>query len=307
MGLTFSTTPFFGSFDMASANVVEPTPTYHARPHAEPVIEPVLEDIPELQKFDMSKMINSPATLIIGKRSVGKTVLVKDILYNNCEKLSKGLVISPTDKFCSDDSYSSYKSIVPYELIHESYTPELLQKCFDKQFENLREARIKCKKEDDKENYTKSACIMNKCMSFIVMDDCLYDRGHYWNANFNRLIINGRKYRLSPIIVIPYALPISPDVRTNFDYVYIFRDSCKNNRKYIYDQYLGVFPSFELFSRTMDKYLYGTDDAHNCLVIDNTNMSNKLEDIIFWYTADLHPEFKMPAAPLIDKINIAIY
>jgi hypothetical protein len=38
-----------------------------------------------------------------------------------------------------------------------------------------------------------------------------------------------------------------------------------------------------------------TED-YNCLVIDNTTKSNKLEEQIYWYKADETPEFTLGAA-----------
>jgi hypothetical protein len=32
-----------------------------------------------------------------------------------------------------------------------------------------------------------------------------------------------------------------------------------------------------------------------CLVIDNTTKSNKIEDMVFWYKADSHPDYKIGA------------
>ena len=36
-------------------------------------------------------------------------------------------------------------------------------------------------------------------------------------------------------------------------------------------------------------------ENYECLVIDNTCKSNKIEDMVFWYKADNHPPFKMGA------------
>jgi len=32
-----------------------------------------------------------------------------------------------------------------------------------------------------------------------------------------------------------------------------------------------------------------------CLVLDNTSRSNKIEDCVFWYKAEIHPDFKIGA------------
>jgi hypothetical protein len=57
----------------------------------------------------------------------------------------------------------------------------------------------------------------------------------------------------------------------------------------IYNHYAGMFPSFEAFCQIMDS----CTDNYECIVIDNTVQSNKLEDIVFWYKADDHNEFRL--------------
>jgi hypothetical protein len=37
---------------------------------------------------------------------------------------------------------------------------------------------------------------------------------------------------------------------------------------------------------------------YECLVINNNTQSNKMEDTIFWYKAEIHGEFKMGAPEL---------
>ena len=34
---------------------------------------------------------------------------------------------------------------------------------------------------------------------------------------------------------------------------------------------------------------------YECLVIDNTSQSNKIEDCIFWYKAEMHGDFRIGA------------
>jgi hypothetical protein len=75
-----------------------------------------------------------------------------------------------------------------------------------------------------------------------------------------------------------------------------------NNRKRIYDNYATAFPSFEFLCQTMDQCTQNFE----CLVIDNTTQSNKLQDCIFWYKADLHPDFRI-GAPEIWAYNAQHY
>ena len=89
-----------------------------------------------------------------------------------------------------------------------------------------------------------------------------------------------------------YALGVPPSLRTNIDYVFILRENYVSNRKRLYEHYAGMFPTFEIFCQVMDQC---TED-YNCLVINNNAKSNKLEDQVFWYKADMHSDFKIGAS-----------
>ena len=86
-----------------------------------------------------------------------------------------------------------------------------------------------------------------------------------------------------------YPLGIPPNLRTNIDYVFILREPYIANRKRIYENYAGMFPTFESFCQVMDQ----CTENYECLVINNNAKSNKLQDQIFWYKADPHGNFKL--------------
>jgi hypothetical protein len=71
--------------------------------------------------------------------------------------------------------------------------------------------------------------------------------------------------------------------------VFILREPYFNNRKRIYENYGSAFPSFEFFCQVMDQ----CTQNYECLVVSNNTQSNKLEDIIFWYKAELHGDFRI--------------
>ena len=101
--------------------------------------------------------------------------------------------------------------------------------------------------------------------------------------------MNGRHWKILLIITMQYPLGIPPNLRTNIDYVFILREPYINNRKKIYENYAGMFPTFESFCQVMDQ----CTENYECLVINNNAKSNKLTEQIFWYKAENHPTFKL--------------
>ena len=86
-----------------------------------------------------------------------------------------------------------------------------------------------------------------------------------------------------------YPLGVPPNLRTNIDYVFILREQYRSNRERIWQNYAGMFPTFEAFNQVMDQ----CTENFECLVIDNNSKSNKLTDQIFWYKAQPRSNFKL--------------
>jgi hypothetical protein len=101
--------------------------------------------------------------------------------------------------------------------------------------------------------------------------------------------MNGRHWKIMLIITMQYPLGIPPNLRTNIDYVFILREPYIANRKRIYENYAGMFPTFESFCQVMDQ----CTENYECLVINNNSKSNKLQDQIFWYKAEPHGNFRL--------------
>jgi hypothetical protein len=125
--------------------------------------------------------------------------------------------------------------------------------------------------------------------AFVIMDDCLYDSSWTRDKLMRLLFMNGRHWKIMLVITMQYPLGIPPNLRTNIDYVFILREPYIANRKRIYDNYAGMFPTFESFCQVMDQ----CTENYECLVVNNNAKSNKLTEQIFWYKADKHGPFKL--------------
>ena len=127
--------------------------------------------------------------------------------------------------------------------------------------------------------------------SFLLLDDCLYDNTWVKDTNIRSFFLNGRHKDLLLIITMQYVMGIPPLLRTNIDYVFILREPYVQNRRRIFENFAGVFPTFEVFCQVMDQ----CTENYECLVIHTNSKSNKLEDQVFWYKAEQHDEFRIGA------------
>ena len=226
----------------------------------------------ELKKFNMSDIKDDKVVVLIGKRDTGKSFLCKDILYHH-RNIPVGQVISGTE-----GANQFYQKIIPKLFIHGEFKPEIVQNMLKRQKLMIDQINGGNREIDPR--------------AFLILDDCLYDNSWAKNKDMRSVFMNGRHYKLLFLLTMQYALGIPPNLRTNIDYVFILRENYVSNRKRLYENYAGMFPSFETFCQVMDQ----CTENFECLVIHNNAKSNKLEDQVFWYKADPHPEFQIGAS-----------
>jgi hypothetical protein len=236
----------------------------------------------QLKKFDMKRITflkdenKGPVVVLIGRRDTGKSFLVRDLLYHHRD-IPIGTVISGTE--AGNGFYSSH---VPKLFIHDEYNTSIIENLLKRQKTVIKEVN-------------KQIALYKKCQidprAFVILDDCLYDNGWARDKMMRLLFMNGRHWKVFLIITMQYPLGIPPTLRTNIDYVFILREPYIANRKRIYENYAGMFPTFESFCQVMDQ----CTENFECLVIDNNVKSNKLSEQIFWYKAnsDIRHDFKL--------------
>ena len=216
-----------------------------------------------IKQFDIKKIQKDSIIITIGKRRTGKSFLIKDILYHNRD-IPIGMVISQTDHL-----QHWYDKFIPSMLIHKKYDPNILQNLFKRQNKAIKE-----KWKDPS--------------AFLLLDDCLSDaRNWSKDDNIKEIFFNGRWYKILFICSMQAPMGIPPDFRTNIDYTFILKNNNASDREKIYKHYAGVFPTREIF----DHVLNSCTENYQCLVIDNTSDSNKLEDQVFFYKATDHGDF----------------
>jgi hypothetical protein len=230
-----------------------------------------------LRKFDMKAIPEDAVCVFIGRRRTGKSTLVRDLLYHH-QTMPLGTVISGTE-----ESNSFYGKMIPPLFIHNEYNPTILANFVKRQ----RYVVAKMTKEQSEGRQTRI-----DPRAFLILDDCMYDDSWTQDKNIRYLFMNGRHAKVFFIITMQYPLGIQPALRTNVDYTFILREPYMTNRQRIFQNYGAAFPSFEFFCQVMDQ----CTQNYECLVMNNNTQSNKLEDAVFWYKAEMHPDFRLGAA-----------
>ena len=229
-----------------------------------------------IRKFDMKMIPQDAVVVFIGRRRTGKSTLVRDVLYHH-QDLPLGTVISGTE-----ESNDFYKKLIPPCFIYGEYNPLIIANFCKRQ-------RLVCLKvAEETKAYGQSR---HDPRSFLIMDDCLYDDSWLHDKNIRYIFLNGRHLKVFFLLTMQYPLGIPPVLRTNVDFVFILREPSPQNRQRIFNNFGSAFPSFEFFCQVMDQ----CTQNYECVVINNNSLSNKLDDIVYWYKADMHGEFRIGA------------
>jgi hypothetical protein len=218
----------------------------------------------QLKKFDPTKMMDDKVCVFIGKRGTGKSVLVTDLLYHK-KHLPVGICMSATE-----EGNHYYQQFIPDLFIYSDYDREAIERVLERQKAVVGRGRP-------------------NPGAFLLLDDCMYDRKFMKDVCIRQCFMNGRHWKIFFMLTMQYCMDLSPDLRANVDYVFILRENVIQNREKLWKNFFGIFPTFDMFSQVMNK----CTENYECLVLDNTSKSNKIEDCVFWYKARMRKNFKV--------------
>jgi len=234
----------------------------------------------ELRKFDPAKIKSDSVVVFIGKRNTGKSYCMKDIMSYNRD-IPVGVVVSPTER-----ANGYFEKFIPKMLIYDDLDEKIVSKFLSRQI-NITKDR---KKELEKHG---SSTIDPR--AFLILDDCMYNKAVTKDKNIRCIFMNGRHYKIFLLITMQHGLGLPPDLRSNIDYVFIFRNNIVKEREKIYNHYAGMFPTFDVFNQVMNQ----CTENFECLVIDNKIQSNNINDNVYWYKAQ-DSNYKMCSQNLWD-------
>ncbi len=217
----------------------------------------------QLKKFDPTKIADDKVCVFIGKRGTGKSTLVTDMLYHK-RSIPVGVVMSATE-----EGNHYYKQFVPDLFIYGDYNKEVIEKVIERQ--------------------KKLVSSNKKSPAFILLDDCMYNKSFMKDHCIRQCFMNGRHWKIFFMLTMQYCMDLSPDLRANVDYVFVLRENVIQNRERLWKSFFGVFPTFELFNQVMN----ACTENYECLVLDNTSKSNKIEDCVFYYKAPIRKNFRI--------------
>jgi len=220
-----------------------------------------------IKEFYLESMCENPAIVMIAKRASGKSWVCRAIL-RHFRDIPVGIIIAPTERMANPAFYSEF---FPDSYIHYDYKSEIIERLLYRQ-------DIMIEKQKDKE---KEGIIIDP-RGFILMDDCLSKKGSWMKDQpIMELLFNGRHYRLMYMLTMQFPLGITPELRCNFDYIFLLAEDIYSNLKRLYDHYAGMFPTFDSFRQVFKEL---TDDFGSMVIVNRGARSSFLEKI-YWFKA----------------------
>lgn len=227
-----------------------------------------------LKKFNVKEMVDHATIAMIAKRASGKSYLTKELLYHKRD-IPTAVVISRTEKL-----NKFYGEFIPDSYIFDDFDSDILSKIYQRQ-SKLNEDNIERKKEGKKEKDDRI---------ILIMDDCMSSKGTWVKEeNILELFFNGRHHRISFILTMQFSLGIPPEMRSNFDYIFLLAEDFISNQKRLYDHYAGMFPSFDIFKQVFAEIT----QHYGIMVINNRIHSTDITEKVFWYKAKQVPPFRL--------------
>jgi hypothetical protein len=222
------------------------------------------EEFP-VKLFKLESMVENPSIVMIAKRGSGKSWITKAILFKYVD-IPVGIIISQSEK---DNPF--FSDFFPDTFIFYKYESNVMKKLLMRQkliLKKYREKKEQGKKIDPR--------------TIVVMDDCLASKGDWAkDGPILDLLFNGRHRHITYILTMQFPLGISPELRVNFDYVFLLADDTTSNLKRIYEHYAGMFPDLNTFKQIFKQL---TQDF-GAMVISNRGSRYNIFDKVFFYKA----------------------
>ncbi len=228
----------------------------------------------QIKRFDLESVGDHVTICLCAKRNSGKSYLTKEILYHKRD-IPTAVAISKTEKL-----NRFYGDFIPDSYIYSSYDSEILSKIYERQGKM---------NEDNKKRVNEGKSQKDDRL-ILIMDDCMSSKGTWLkDPNILELFFNGRHHHLSFILTMQFSLGIPPELRSNFDYIFLLAEDFTSNRKRLYDHYAGMFATFDIFQQVFSTLT----ENFSCMVINNRIHTANITDKVFWYKAREVPEFKL--------------
>lgn len=220
-----------------------------------------------LSEFNPESIGDNRVCLFIGKRGSGKSTGMRALMYYK-RNIPSGICMSETE-----ESNKFWQQSIPETYIYTQYDTDATMSLINEQ-------RRQHKHIADKSLHKPVFWIAEDVMGSEELSKCKQAR---------RVFTNGRQWGIFAILAMQYIKDLPPKFRGQVDYVFAYRVLSLEDREKLYkDFFSSAFDTYADFHQVLKQC---TSD-YNCLVLDATKPTNKLEEMVYWWKAPEVPDFK---------------
>jgi len=231
-----------------------------------------------------SIQIDGNQRFLLGDHTVThNSTLISDLMWH-MRKIPMFICMSGTE-----EGNGFYGKHVHPLLVHGEYKKDIVSNLIKQQRDKLK----KCKKAGI------NHITRPDLDSGLLLDDCGFDKKIMNQEDMRLLFMNGRHFKICLIISLQYMMGLPPALRTNTDFVFCLRENIVANQKRLYDNYFGCFQKFSHFQEAFNE----CTNNYECLVLDNTSKSTKIEDCVYYYKATPNRDYKLGSKDLWAYLN----
>lgn len=209
-----------------------------------------------------SPKVIKPGSIVValGKKGSGKTTAIMDVAY----ALRHHPEVTLMQK--TYDTNPAFHGIVPGLFCYTEWRPDVVRTIIDRQ-----------KKENKKRQREGKPFRYH----LLILDDLAGNEAFCKDKLLQELMFNARWYKITIVFTMQYSLKMSPDLRSQFDWVIMCRENMRGNRKRLYEHYCGQFDTQQEF----DHVFTNMTKNYGCMVLNNGSISNDLTETFYHFRA----------------------
>jgi hypothetical protein len=195
--------------------------------------------------------------IFIGKPKSGKSKLLKAVMQ------AKNFIPVCQIYSGTEDSNKSFAANVPAVNIYNGLSNDDIKRFIRRQKLSMKH--------------------LNNPWGLLGIDDCFDRPSQFKDPLWLSIFKNSRHWKLVTLIAMQWCLDLQPSERSLIDYSFIFAEPSDSVRKRLWLNFGSVVGSFNNFCDVMTQ----ATENYTSVVFKNLESSNKLEDRIGWYKANL--------------------
>ena len=218
----------------------------------------------DLKRYYLKNIPSSCTILVVGGRKTGKTVIIKNILYNKYKTTRIVSLVSATAQ-----SNNDFKNIVPDLNIYEDYNTNVNAILIADQFSLKQKIASKTVSENVKKD------------AIVVFDDIIGTNSKWMTDDiFKKMIFSGRHAYITNIISVQSPKFLPSNYRDNIDFILVTNISTQAKRKFFWENFYNHdFGDLKVFNNYFN--IIKKKNVHNFMLL-STKSTDSLQDYMYW-------------------------